>query len=148
VERQSPAALHDTDSSPPFLIIGLAAAFAFFGMADYRKLRVWQKADAVAEKVYELSGPVKQAGHADLADQMKRSVGSIPNNIAEGSGHRSRKEYARYIVYSIASTCELEGQISFARKIHAIAYSEGTKILEELVAIRKMLTGLLKKLTA
>ena len=118
------------------------------GMADYRKLRVWGKAEAIAGKVYALWGPIRQAGHCELADQMKRSAGSIPNNIAEGSGHRSRKEYARYVNYSIASTCELENQISFARKIQAIAYSEGTKTLEEPSVIRKMLTGLLKKLTA
>ena len=115
-------------------------------MADYRKLRVWQRADDLAQKVYKFSGPIRRAGHSDLADQMKRSGGSIPNNIAEGSGHKSRKEYARFIVYAIASACELETQVSFARKISAIAYSEATKTLEELVVIRKMLIGLHKKL--
>jgi hypothetical protein len=41
----------------------------------------------------------------------------------------------------------LEGQVAFARKIKAIAYSEATKTLEELAVIRKMLMGLLKKLS-
>jgi four helix bundle protein len=101
----------------------------------------------VTEKVYEFARLMNRGGHSDLADQMKRAVGSIANNIAEGSGHKSRKEYSRYIVYSIASTCELEGQVAFARKIKAIAYSEATKTLEELAVIRKMLMGLLKKLS-
>jgi four helix bundle protein len=53
-------------------------------MADYRKLRVWHKADALAKVVYTLAETTLGAGHTELADQMKRAALSVPANIAEG----------------------------------------------------------------
>jgi len=115
-------------------------------MADYRKLRVWHKADALAKGVYKLAETTLDAGQAELADQMKRAALSVPANIAEGSGHRSRKEFARFVTYAIASSCELENHVKFARDIRAICYADWKKTSEELVDVRKMLRGFLKKL--
>ena len=115
-------------------------------MSDYRKLRVWPKAFALAKIVYKLAIRARNEGHADLADQMKGSAGSIPSNIAEGSGHRSRKEFARFLSYSIASSCELESQLEFARDIRVISYAEWNKTTDRTTEVRKMLRGLVKKL--
>lgn len=115
-------------------------------MADYRNLRVWGKADALAKVVYKLAETALDARQAELADQMKRAALSIPANIAEGSGHRSRKEFARFVTYSIASSCELENHVKFARDVRAICYADWKKTSEALVEVRKMLRGLQRKL--
>jgi four helix bundle protein len=118
----------------------------YFWMADYRKLRAWNKADALAKVVYKLAEATLDAGEAELADQMKRAALSIPANIAEGSGHRSRKEYARFVTYSIASSCELENHVKFAMDVRAICYADWKKTSEKIVEVRKMLRGFLRKL--
>ena len=115
-------------------------------MADYRKLRVSQKAEALAETIYSLAKIIKRGGEPELAGQMKRAAISISDNIAEGSGHRSRKEFARFLDISIASSCELENQVNFARRIKALAYSDAVKALERIEELRKMLTGLRDKM--
>ena len=111
-------------------------------MSDYRKLRVAQKADALAETIYNLAKITRRGREPELASQMKRAALSISNNIAEGSGHRSRKEFARFLDISIASSCELEDQVNIARRIKVLPYSDATKTLESIEEIRKMLTGL------
>jgi four helix bundle protein len=111
-------------------------------MADYRKLRVSQKANTLAETIYTLAKLIKRAGEPELATQMKRSAISISDNVAEGSGHRSRNEFARFLDISIASSCELENQVNFARRIKALPYSDTAKTLERIEEVRKMLTGL------
>ena len=105
-----------------------------------------QKADALAETVYSLAKRIKRAGEPELATQMKRAGISISNNVAEGSGHRSRKEFARFLDISIASSCELENQVAFARRIKVLPYSDAAKTLERIEEIRKMLTGLRDKM--
>jgi four helix bundle protein len=115
-------------------------------MSDYRKLRVWPKAFVLAKIVYKLAIRARKEGHTDLADQMKASGGSIPFNIAEGSGHHSRKEFARFLTYSVASSCELESQLEFARDIRVISYAEWHKTTERTTEVRRMLRGLIKKL--
>ena len=115
-------------------------------MADYRKLRVSEKANSLAETIYNLAKILKRAGEPELASQMKRAAISISDNVAEGSGHRSRKEFARFLDISIASSCELENQVNFARRIKVLAYSDATKTLERIEELRKMLTGLRDKI--
>ena len=115
-------------------------------MADYRKLRVSERTAKLTKVVYKLAAAANTAGHSGLADQMERAVGSIGANIAEGSGHRSRKEFARYLTYSIASSCELENHISTARDVDIITWRESVPVFNEIEGVRKMLTRLRDKL--
>ena len=115
-------------------------------MSDYRKLRVWEKAEVFATRIYKLTGSDSFKGYRELVDQMRAAAESIPFNVAEGSGHRSRKEFARFVTYSIASSCELENQINLARDIKAISYADGEKLGREISEIRKMLRGFLRRL--
>jgi len=115
-------------------------------MADYRKLRVWERATKLTKDIYEIAATASKAGHTSLADQLERAAGSIGANIAEGSGHRSRKEFARYLTYSIASSCELENHIGTARDIDLIAWPQSVHAFNEIEGVRKMLTRLRDKL--
>ena len=114
-------------------------------MADYRKLRVWERSAKLAVNVFHIAAQARKAEHVGLSDQMKESAESIGSNIAEGSGHTSRKEFARYLMYSIASSCELENQINLATKVHVITWSEKAPLDQEIEAVRKMLTRLREK---
>jgi four helix bundle protein len=115
-------------------------------MADYRKLRVTGRAAELTKIIYKLAAVAQSAGHPGLADQMERAVGSIGANIAEGSGHKSRKEFSRYLNYSIASTCELETHVGTARDIELISWPNSVRLFEEIEGVRKMLTRLRDKL--
>ena len=44
----------------------------------------------------------------------RRSVVSIPSNIAEGYGRKTTKDYIRMLYISYGSVCELETQILLA----------------------------------
>jgi four helix bundle protein len=96
--------------------------------------------------IFEVADAAKKAGHNGLADQMKESVESIGSNIAEGSGHSSRKEFARYLSYSIASACELESQVNLATRVHVITWSQKEALDKEVEGVRKMLTRLRGKI--
>ena len=111
-------------------------------MADYRKLRVWERSVKLAVRVFDIADRIRMAGHVDLSDQMKGSAESIGSNIAEGSGHTSRKEFARYLTYSIASSCELENQINLAAEVHVMTFREKGPLDQEIEGVRKMLTRL------
>ena len=111
-------------------------------MADYRKLRVTERTAKLTKRIYNFAAAAKAAGHDNLADQMKRAAGSIGSNIAEGSGHRSRKEFARFLTYSIASSCELEHHVTTARDVDVITWRESVPVMDEIEGVRKMLTRL------
>ena len=47
----------------------------------------------------------------NLIDQMNRCSCSIPSNIAEGSGKRSKLQFAEFLSTSLTSSYELETQL-------------------------------------
>src|ERR1041385_1314174 len=77
----------------------------------YRDLVVWQKAMDVALAVLRLPGGLKHPNLFALADQLRRAAISVPSNVAEGHGRRSRGEYIRYVAIATGSLRELETQL-------------------------------------
>ncbi len=76
---------------------------------------------------------------------MIRAAMSIPANIVEGKGQKSGREFARFLGYSVNSSSELEYHLTVARDFRVITLAEFTPLLDQLVEVRKMLYGLLKR---
>ena len=114
-------------------------------MADYHKLRVWATSHRLVKHIYKLSRRVVNGGDADLARQMKRAAGSVPANSVEGSGHDSRKEFARFLRYAAASAAELEEHITTAVDVGLLYPWHVAPALKRNSENRKMLRGLIKK---
>src|SRR5215470_15663311 len=63
----------------------------------FRDLLVWQKAHAFVLAVYRFTDSFPDREKFGLSHQMRRAAVSIPANIAEGFGKRSRAEKARFL---------------------------------------------------
>ena len=61
-------------------------------MANYRDLIVFQKADELALKIYKLTANFPKSETFGLTSQLRRVALSIPTNIVEGYGRKSKKE--------------------------------------------------------
>jgi four helix bundle protein len=70
---------------------------------------------------------------------------SVPANIAEGSAHTSRKEFARFLRYAIASTSEVETHVLLARDLEMMSEPDFSSLLSRTVRVRKMLLALHKR---
>ena len=86
-------------------------------MRDYRDLVVWQKAMALVKNTYWVINQLPKDERFALADQMRRSVISIPSNIAEGYERRSTKEYIQFLFIANASRAELETQLEICKML-------------------------------
>jgi four helix bundle protein len=64
---------------------------------SFRDLMVWQKAHAFVLAVYRFTASFSERERYGLAHQMRRAAISIPANIAEGFGKRSRPDKARFL---------------------------------------------------
>ena len=71
---------------------------------------------------------------------------SIGANIVEGRQHRSDKEFARFLRIALASAAEAEYHLLIATGIRVVSEKDFEALNGELTDIRKMITGLLKKL--
>jgi len=59
-----------------------------------------------ANKLYSVVKKFPPNEHYGLSSQLRRAAVSIPNNIAEGSGATTTKDFCRFLDISIRSTLE------------------------------------------
>jgi four helix bundle protein len=116
-------------------------------MSDFKKLLVWEKAHSVAVRVQRLASKMRHLDHSSLRHQMQRAAASIPTNIVEGSRQSSRREFARFLRYSLNSASELEYHLILARDIGATPEAESSALIGDVTEVRKMLHGLLRRVT-
>ena len=115
-------------------------------MADFKRLKVWRKAHALALNVHRVGGRIRGRQFLALRSQMLRAAMSIPTNIVEGKGQRSAREFSRFLRYAIQSSSELEYHLIVAHDMHAIDRMEFVPLLEQLIEVRRMLHGLLDRI--
>lgn len=115
---------------------------------SYRDLLVWQKSMDVASDVCELTATLREPRWFALADQLRRSAISLPSNIAEGHGRRSRGEFARFVSIANGSLRELETQLILLARLGKELGKETSRILVLTDEVGRMLNGLYRSLRA
>ena len=115
-------------------------------VANFKNLDVFHKAHSLALNVIQVSvvmrGPVGLA----IKGQMVRAALSVPTNIVEGSAKGSDHEFARFAYIAMGSLSELEYHLIVAKDITLVTERDFNRLTEKLIDIRKMLTGLHRRL--
>ncbi len=117
-----------------------------FGVSDFKKLQVWQKAHALSLCIHRVCTRMRGSQYASLRSQAFRAAMSIPANIAEGRRQKSEKEFARFLGYALSSSSELEYHPIVGRDTKAIPETDFVSLISQTITVRKMLYGLLKRL--
>jgi len=115
---------------------------------DFRQLQVWQKAHQLTLAVYRVTASFPRAELYGLTTQLRRSSASIAANLAEGCGRNGDAELARFCSIAMGSASELDYHLLLASDLKLINSTDYTDLLQQASEVKRMLTGLLQKLTA
>jgi four helix bundle protein len=113
-------------------------------MRDYRKLRVWESAHALAIKVRRATEKFPPSGYASLKAQIIEAAESVVSNIVEGAGARTQREFARFLDISIKSATELQGELELARDNHILDRRTWEDLDGDVVSTRRQTIALRK----
>jgi four helix bundle protein len=116
-------------------------------MQDFRQLQVWQKAHQLTLDVYQITKQFPGEELYGLTSQTRRAASSIPTNIAEGCGRGGTGEMRRFLQIAMGSASELEYHFILAHDLHLIDEPTHRRLEQNVSEVKRMLTGLLKKLT-
>ena len=81
-----------------------------------------------------------------LISQMRRCSVSIPSNIAEGYGRKSKKEYSQFYSIAYGSTLELETQLIISKELAFVDIKDFQRINSLLEEVAKMLNFMTSKM--
>ena len=114
--------------------------------STFRKLVVWQKSMDLVTTIYiELKSFPTEELYA-LSSQIKRAAISIPSNIAEGYGRKTKKEYLRFLNISISSLFELQTQLEISKNLTYLNPEKFDILYENTREIERMLSSLIRKI--
>ncbi len=113
---------------------------------SYRDLLVWRKGMELAVLVHRFCIQRTRPHCLVLMQQLERSAMSIPANIAEGYGRRSRGDYVRFVCIANGSLKELETHLLLAGRFDPAWADEMGHMLEMTDEIGRMLVGLTRAL--
>ncbi len=72
----------------------------------FQDLEIWQIAIEVADKLFDIADELEKKRLYRFAEQLRGAGMSMSNNIAEGSGSTSDKEFCHYLNTAHRSTFE------------------------------------------
>ncbi len=86
----------------------------------FKSLLVWQKAQHLSVRVYQVTRADAFSHEYSLVDQMRRAAVSIASNIAEGDERDTDKDAVRFFFIAKGSTAELRSQLDLATKVNLL----------------------------
>jgi len=84
-------------------------------MFRFESLDIWHLARQYCVDVYRVVDEFPQKVQYSLGSQLRSSVLSVSNNIAEGSGSSSKQEFKNFLNYSTRSLYETVSALFVAR---------------------------------
>lgn len=108
---------------------------------NYTELDVWKYARELVKLVYQLTKGFPQDELYSLTNQIRRSVISVPSNIAEGVGRQSNKETIHFLFIAKGSLNEVETQLYLSFDLGYMSEIELKNILEKVISNKKLLNG-------
>ena len=116
------------------------------GIKSYRDLRVWQEAMTLAELCYRLTKELPKDELFGLVSQIRRSVVSIPANIAEGHGRENTRSFIQYLRIAQGSLKELETHLLLAQRVGLVAQQKVEPLTGQGDLLGKRLRTLIRSL--
>lgn len=117
-------------------------------MQSFHELRVWKAAHALALAVYKDTAPFPREEIYGLTAQMRRAASSVAANLAEGCARDGDAEFRRFCIIARGSASELGYHILLAKDLGYLPDERYSARAQETADVKRMLAGLVQKLTA
>ena len=117
-------------------------------MRPFRDLLVWQKAHALTLALYKVTRSFPRDEQYGLTAQLRRAAASVAANLAEGCGRRTPADFGRFVQIALGSASELEYHLVLAADLGFLTPDQHAQLDGCATEVKRMLTGLAKKLTA
>jgi four helix bundle protein len=107
----------------------------------FQDLEIWKKAVEIANKLFDLAGDLEKRKLYRFAEKVRGAGLSISNNIAEGAGSISNKEFGQFLNIARRSTFENANMVIVFEKRGLISEAVRDELLTELEQECKMITA-------
>jgi len=112
----------------------------------FQDLKIWQLAIQIANELFDIADELEKKRLYRFADQLRGAGMSMSNNIAEGSGSSSKKEFIQFLNIARRSTFENANILILLRMRDLINEKSLQNLLDDLDRLCRQITNFQKTL--
>ena len=112
----------------------------------FQDLKIWQLAIKIANELFDIADDLEKKKLFRFADQLRGSGMSMSNNIAEGSGSTSKKDFSNFLIIARRSTFENANTIILLEMRRLISKDKLHRLLKDLDVLCRQITNFQKSL--
>jgi len=113
---------------------------------NYEKLEIWQDAIELTSVIYKLTKNFPKEEQFGITSQLRRSILSVPLNIAEGQGRKNKADFRRFLLIAMGSLNETLTILAVSENLKIISDEELQKLRQRLLILMKRVQTLTSKL--
>ena len=107
----------------------------------FQDLEIWQLAIEIADELFDLADELEKKRLYRFAEQLRAAGMSMSNNIAEGSGSSSNKEFKQFLNVARRSTFENANILILLHKRKLITDESLERLLDKLDHLCRKITN-------
>lgn len=107
----------------------------------FQDLKIWELSIQIALELFEIADELERRRLYRFADQLRGSALSMSNNIAEGSGSTSKREFKQFLNMARRSTFENANILILLAKRELIGEKQLEKLLDDLDHLCRQITN-------
>ena len=107
----------------------------------FQDLKIWQLAIEIADRLFDIADGLEKRKLYRFAEQLRASGMSMSNNIAEGSGSFSKKEFRSFLNIARRSTFENANILILLGRRKLIQTDQLEKNLDDLDKLCRQITN-------
>lgn len=113
---------------------------------SYREQFIWKRGIQLSVNCYKLTEHFPKSELYGLTSQIRRSAVSVPSNIAEGYGRKTKGEYVQFLHIALGSLRELDTQLIIAKEVGLTDAKLFITVMNEVEEMQKIMVSTLNKL--
>ncbi len=112
-------------------------------MAEFRfqNLEIWKRAIKVAQVLFDVADSLEEKRLYRFAEQLRGAALSIPNNMAEGSGSESEREFGQFLNFARRSVFEVANMLFVFTDRGLVERDQQAALTHELEELSRMIMG-------
>ena len=112
----------------------------------FQDLQIWQLAIEIADQLFSIADELESKRLFRFTEQLRGAGMSMSNNIAEGSGSNSKKEFSQFLNIARRSTFENANILILLQKRDLISQEKLDFMLDRLDKLCRKITNFQKSL--
>ena len=112
----------------------------------FQHFEIWKRAVQIGGELHDVADSLDSRGYRRYSEQLRAAALSISNNIAEGSGSDSTKDFSHFLNIAHRSAFETANMILFLHSKSLLTDMDRDRLLTALEEECRMITGFRRSL--